>query len=268
MIEATRAHAAALGLLVLAGCARVPSALPPAVEHPVYALHAPPADDVQLETRGRLRPQYRAAGFDGRPLPYEDAVDSSLIFCAALGPLFGACAGVLIGGLAVAGVAESVVAEIGAPGSAQEDGDTLRQAFAPNVDYASVLGSRVAAATLETMAATGDRAGAGADCAAAVAAGPPTSVTGIDVVRLEVEFEPGYHYRLVLVTRLRGRDCRAGTASPERRVAWRGRLVPLARDPTTARARFDEEIANAVAGLGADIAAVLTGRPRPSLTSR
>lgn len=266
MMAATRAHAAALGLLLLAGCARVPPAALPSVEHPVYALHAPRANDVQLETRGRLRPQYRAAGFDGRPLPYEDAVDSSLIFCAALGPLFGACAGVLIGGLAVAGVTESVVAKLGAPGSAQEDADALRQAFAPNVDYASMLGSRIATTTLDTMAAAGDRAGTGADCAAAVAAGPPTSVTDIDVVRLEVEFEPGYHYRLVLVTRLRSRECRSGAASPERRVAWRGRQVPLARDPAAARARFDEEIASAVAGLGADIAAVLTGRPRPSLT--
>lgn len=266
MTTAQRTQAVALGLLLLAGCARMPSVLPPTADPPVYALHAPPANDVQLETRGRLRPQYRTAGFDGRPLPYEDAVDSSLIFCAALGPLFGACAGVLIGGLAVAGVTESVVAELGAPGSAQEDAYALRQAFAPNVDYASVLGSRVTTAALDALRAAGDSAGPGTGCDAAVAGAPPTHSTAVDVVRLEVEFEPGYHYRLVLVTRLRSRDCRSGGASAERRVAWRGRPVQLSRDPATARARFDGEIADAVAALGADIAAVLAGRPRPSLT--
>lgn len=257
------------GMLLVAaltGCAHAPPAGP---VPGVAALHAPAARDVQLETRGRLRPQYHESGIGGEPLPYENAVESSLILCAALGPLFGPCAGVLIGGAAVAGVTEAAVASLSAPGNAASDAATLRQAFAPNLDFASDLGQRIVAAAVGELGAAGDAttvamAPAPAGCSAGGDALPPSSVTSVDIVRLEVELEPGYQYRLVIVARARTGPCPGGQARPERRFAYRGRLQGISRDPVAARARFDAEIAQAVATLGAEVAAHLAGRPRPA----
>lgn len=265
-----RRDLAALALLLaLGGCARVAPVAPAASAGPhAYWLQAPPAVDVQLETRGRLRPQYRAAGIAGEPMPYENAVDSSLILCAALGPLFGACAGVMLGGLAVAGVTETVVAGLAAPGSARDDAAEIRQVFAPNQDYVSALGVRVATAAVAALRGAGDAAEVAAAtpaaaCTLALAGQGPTAATAVDLVQLEVEFEPGFLYRLVVVARLRTQDCAGGAALPERRLAWRGQAQLLSRDAAAARARFDAEIARAVAALGADVAAVVGGRPRP-----
>ena len=269
--ERRRAGCAVLCAMLLGACAHAPPPAPtPGAGREGYLLHAARADAVQLETHGRLRPQYRAAGMAGEPMPYENAVDSSLMFCAGLGPLFGACAGVMIGGLAVAGVTETLTAELSAPGSAAADAADIRQAFAPNHDFASALGAGVARAALTDLAGHGARARLADDagpatCLFDVDGTLPASATALDVVRLEVEFEPGYQYRLVIVVRARATDCGSGKRAPERRLAYRGRPQQLARDAQAARALFDAEIDHAVVSLGADLAAHLSGRERPSL---
>lgn len=264
-LRSTRALGAAT--LLLAACTHAPSDVPAPTGPAVHALYAAPADAVRFATRGRLRPQYRAAGSAGAPLPYENAVESSLILCAALGPLFGPCAGVLLGGTAVAGVTESAINALSQPGSAAADEAELRQAFAPDPAYADVLGTRIVDAALARLGATGEvavKAGAPAPGACASLGEPrPRAVTAVDVVHLEIELEPGFQYRLVLVVRVRSAACSDGTTTPTRRHAYRGRPVPLTRDLTAARTRFDAEVAQAVAALGDDLAAKLSGRPRP-----
>lgn len=261
------AHPLLGAALLLAACAHAPSDAPPAPGvAAAHALYAAPAGEVRFETRGRLRPQYRAAGIAGEPLPYENAVESSLILCAALGPLFGPCAGVLLGGAAVAGVTESAVTALSQPGSAAADEATLRQAFAPDPSYASALGRRIVEDAVARLGATGDPAvqvDAPAPDGCLRAGDPrPHAVTAVDVVRLELELEPGFQYRLVLVIRARSGRCGEGADSPDRRYAYRGRPLPIARDPAAARARFEAEIAQAVAALGGDLAAHVSGRPR------
>ncbi len=258
MNDALRALGGLVAGAALVGCSHSPA--PPAgTAAGSHALYAPPASEVQLETRGRLRPQYRASGIAGEPLPYEHAVESSLFLCAALGPLFGPCAGVLIGGAALAGATESAVAALSQPGSATEDAATLRQAFAPNLDYASELGRRIVAASVAELVTAGDEvvlaaAPAPGGCAPGADSAIPNAVTAVDVVRFEVELEPGYQYRLVIVVRVRASACADGSSTPERRYAYRGRPQLISRDPTAARARFDAEIAQAVSALAADVA--------------
>lgn len=262
MKRAAYRSAALLLALTAAGCTHTtPGLAPPSAGPAVHALYAPPAVDVQLETRGRLRPQYRADGIAGQPMPYDNAVESSLMLCSALGPLFGPCAGVLIGGAALAGITETVVSNLAAPGSAQSDGEAFRQDFAPDLDYASALSERIATASITTLRGAGDRAGPGASCTVDIAGTPPSAVHAVDVVQFEVEFEPGYYYRAVVVARLRTLPCPGRVV--ERRLAYRGQPVQLSRDAATARQRFEAEIDRAVAALGADVAAVLAGRPRP-----
>ncbi|MGE3772001.1 MAG: hypothetical protein AB7I32_03690 [Gammaproteobacteria bacterium] len=261
------AHSLLVAAALLAACTHAPSEAPVQPGEPAaHALYAAPAGEVRFETRGRLRPQYRAAGIAGEPLPYEHAVESSLILCAALGPLFGPCAGVLLGGAAVAGVTESAVTALSQPGSAAADEAELRQAFAPDPTYASALGRRIVEEALARLAAAGDaavqvEAPAPGGCTLAAEL-HPRAVTAVDVVRLELELEPGFQYRLVLVLRARSGRCGEGGDVPERRYAYRGRPVPIARDPAAARARFEAEIAQAVAALGGDLAAHVSGRPR------
>ncbi len=265
MNDTMRALGGLVACAALAGCSHSPAPLAAAAGGP-HALYAPPASDVQLETRGRLRPQYRASGIAGEPLPYENAVESSLFLCAALGPLFGPCAGVLIGGAALAGVTETAVAALSQPGSAAEDAATLRQAFAPNLDYASELGRRIVAAAMAELVTTGDAAVLAAapapgGCAQGADFATPHALTAVDVVRFEVELEPGYQYRLVIVVRVRASACADGSSAPERRYAYRGRPQLISRDPAAARARFDAEIAQAVTELAADVAGHVGGQP-------
>ena len=84
-------------------------------------------------------------------------------------------------------------------------------------------------------------------------------LAAIDIVSLELEFEPGYQYRLTIVARARTRRCEAGPTTAERRLAYRSRVQVLSADATRARAGFDAEIAAAVAALGAELAAHLNG---------
>lgn len=251
--------------LLLAACTHAPPAPPAPAAATTHALYAAPADDVHFATRGRLRPQYRAEGGVGAPLPYENAVESSLIFCAAMGPLFGPCAGVLLGGAAVAGVTESAVNALSQPGSAAADEAELRQALAPDPAYADGLAARIVDDGLARLAAEQQlavKAAAPAPGGCAPAGDPrPRAVTAVDVVQFELELEPGFQYRLVLVVRVRDEACSGATSSP-RRYAYRGRPVLLTRDPATARTRFEAEIAQAVATLGGDLAAHVSGRPR------
>lgn len=261
-----RLRALSVVITLLAACSHTPPETPAPIGPALHAIYAAPAADLRLVTRGRLRPQYQAMVGSGEPLPYEHAVESSLILCAALGPLFGPCAGVLLGGAAVAGVTESAVDALSRPGSAAADEAALRAAFAPEPAYASALGRRIVDDALANLTAAGDAAiqvdaPAPGGCTLAGTSSPRT-ISAVDVVQFELELEPGFQYRLVLVLRARGSRCDDGGDLPERRYAYRGRPVPLAREAAAARTRFDAEIAQAVTALASDLAAHVSGRPR------
>lgn len=264
-VDSHRLRALCVVSALVAGCAHPPRPPAPPATPGFHVLYAAPADGVAFATRGRLRPQYRAAGVAGEPLPYEHAVQSSLILCAALGPLFGPCAGVLIGGAAVAGVTEHVVTTLAEPGSATADEARLREVFAPGADPASAIGRRIVDDALAHLEST--------DAAAAIAAAPapagcapdghgrrPREVNAVDVVQLELELEAGFQYRLVVVARVRSEPCSDGHAAPERRLAYRGRPQTIARDPAAARAQFETGLAEAIAALAADVATQVRAR--------
>ncbi len=244
---------------LLSGCAHVPA--PPTDPTGLLILQALPAQDVQLKTRGTLRPQYRAAGIAGQPLPYENAVESSLMMCAGLGPLFGACAGVLVGAVAVAGVTETLVDSLQQGGSSKADTTAVVGTLAPAVDFATTLAERITATAHSQLVHDGRDTLIRTDtaCAAPRADAVAAYLAEIDIVSLELEFEPGYQYRLTVVARARTRACGAGSATAERRLAYRSRLQVLAGDATRVRTGFDAEIAAAVATLGADLARHLNG---------
>ena len=251
----TRRRCCLLIVALLGGCAHAPA---PPVDHPgVLLLQALPAQDVQLKTRGKLRPQYRAAGIAGQPMPYENAVESSLMICAGLGPLFGACAGVLVGAVAVAGVTETLVDGLQQRGASSSDTAAISQTLVPAVDFASALAERITATAHGRLVQDGREALMGTDTGCREAAS--AMLAAIDIVSLELEFEPGYQYRLTIVARARTRRCEAGPTTAERRLAYRSRVQVLSADATRARAGFDAEIAEAVTALGAELAAHLNG---------
>ena len=255
--------------LTLAACSTAPSAPAPAsmTGSALLLLRPQPAQDVQLTTRGRLQPEYRAVGQPGEPMPYENAVDASLVMCAGLGPLFGACAGVMIGALAVAGVSTAVV-----DGMARAETETLDSAeatrqLAPDTALASTLGTHIAQRAFEHLQAAGRPVGllptASAEgCGLRVADLAPARVADVDIVGLEIEFEPGYQYRLIVIARARAFDCAPDARGSERRLAYRGRLLVMSRDAAAASRLFDAEMQAAIEVLGRDVAAHLDGRPR------
>ncbi len=259
----------ALVALALTACATAPPTPSPATTTgaALLLLRPQPAHDVQLTTRGRLQPEYRAVGQPGEPMPYEHAVDASLVMCAGLGPLFGACAGVMIGALAVAGVSTAV-----ADGMARAEVETLDSAqatrfLAPDTALASTLGTHVAQRAFEHLQAEGRQVGllptaSGEGCGLRVADLAPARVADVDIVGLEIEFEPGYQYRLIVIARARTLDCDADGRGSERRLAYRGRLLVMSRDADAASRLFDAEMMGAIDILGRDVAAHLSGRPR------
>jgi hypothetical protein len=261
--------ACALLALALTACSTTPSAplSGPTTETTLLLLRPQPAHAVQLTTRGRLQPEYRAVGQPGEPLPYEHAVDTSLVMCAGLGPLFGACAGVMIGALAVAGVTTAVV-----DGMARAEIETLDSAdatryLAPDTALASTLGAHIARRAFENLQVEGRQVGllptASAEgCGLRIADFAPARVADVDIVGLELEFEPGYQYRLIVIARARTRGCDANSRGSERRLAYRGRLLVMSRDANTASRLFDAEMMAAIDVLGRDVAAHLGGRPR------
>lgn len=264
-----RRCACALLALALTACATTPSAPSPAATtgSALLLLRPQPAHDVQLTTRGRLQPEYRAVGQPGEPMPYEHAVDASLVMCAGLGPLFGACAGVMIGALAVAGVTTAVV-----DGAARAEMENLDSAdatrrLAPDTALASTLGTHIAQRAFEHLQAEGQPVGllppaSAEDCALRIAERAPARVADVDIVALEIEFEPGYQYRLIVIARARTLDCDASARGSERRLAYRGRLLVMSRDADAASRLFDAEMTAAIDVLGRDVAAHLGGRPR------
>jgi|LNFM01.1.fsa_nt_gb hypothetical protein len=252
-----RCVAALIMLALLAGCARQPG-LPSPGTGPLI-LRALPPQDVQLITRGTLRPQYRAAGIAGQPMPYEGAVNSSLMLCAGLGPLFGPCAGVLVGSLAVAGVTETLVDTLQQSGSNEADTNAVTHTLVPDLDFTTRLTGRLTSAAVERLvrsgrAASRDTDGGTTDCAA------PARLAGIDIAGLELEFEPGYQYRLIIVARARTRDCGTAGNASERRLAYRSPLQVLSRDAGIARGDFEATITTAIDDLGQRLAQHLTGQ--------
>lgn len=223
------------------------------------------ADAVAIVTRGEPRAQYRAAGVPGEPLPYEDSASGGLVLCAGLGPLFGPCAGVMIGTLAVAGVTTSLVdgrAGAGGPDAA----DTAAALAADSTSagtLAAALGADVTAGAVSELQRQGHEvtllpATAADDCGLAPA-GERGRRADVDIVALELEFEPGYQYRLSVVARVRIAACGEPAGSAGRRLAWRGRLRALARDTGTARRDFEAELAAAVRALGRAVATQVAG---------
>jgi len=255
--------------LALGACSTAPSAPPPAAagDAALLLLRPQPAHDVALKTRGRLQPQYRAVGQPGEPLPYEHAVDSSLVMCAGLGPLFGACAGVMIGALAVAGVTTAVVDGMARAEEQTLDSAAVTRQLAPDTTLASTLGAHIAQRAFEQLQGAGRPVGllptASAEgCGLRVAGLAPARVADVDIVGLEIEFEPGYQYRLIVVARARTLGCDPDARGSERRLAYRGRLLVMSRDAAAASRLFDAEMRAAIDTLGRDVAIHLDGHPR------
>jgi len=99
-------------------------------------------------------------------------------------------------------------------------------------------------------------------CGLRVAELAPARVADVDIVGLEIEFEPGYQYRLIVIARARTLDCAPDARGSERRLAYRGRLLVMSRDAAAASRLFDAEMQAAIEVLGRDVAAHLDGRPR------
>jgi len=255
--------------LALGAFSTTPSSPPPAPagDAALLLLRPQPAHDVALKTRGRLQPQYRAVGQPGEPLPYEHAVDSSLVMCAGLGPLFGACAGVMIGALAVAGVTTAVVDGMARAEEQTLDSAAVTRQLAPDTTLASTLGAHIAQRAFEQLQGAGRPVGllptASAEgCGLRVAGLAPARVADVDIVGLEIEFEPGYQYRLIVVARARTLGCDPDARGSERRLAYRGRLLVMSRDAAAASRLFDAEMRAAIDTLGRDVAIHLDGHPR------
>lgn len=266
--DSVRRPGGALLALLLTACSTTPAPLPgPPTDAALLLLRPQPAHDVQLTTRGRLQPEYRAVGQPGEPLPYEHAVDSSLVMCAGLGPMFGACAGVMIGALAVAGVTTAVVDGMArAETETLDSTDALRQ-LAPDTGLASTLGEHISRRAFENLQVEGRQVGllptaSAGGCDLRIADVAPALVADVDIVGLEIEFEPGYQYRLVVIARARSQGCDANARGSERRLAYRGRLLVMSRDVDAASRLFDAEMMAAIDVLGRDVAAHLSGRPR------
>lgn len=198
-------------------------------------------------------------------MPYEDSVSGGLVLCAGLGPLFGPCAGVMIGTLAVAGVTTSLVDSLADPPPGMPDAAGTAAALAeddtPETTLAASLGARIAASAFEQLRGQGREVGllsssAPDDCGLADAT--PARRADVDIVALELEFEPGYQYHLAVVARARIADCGVAVGDNGRRLAWRSRLRVLSRDAVAARADFEAELDAAVAALGRSVAANLS----------
>lgn len=258
------------GVMMISACARHELVAPTAVAsdaHGPTVLRPLPASGAKLTTSGHLRENYRGDSLFGGPMPYEEGVDSSLLLCAGTGPLFGACAGILVGALAVAGIGSTVVDKLQEGPEDHSVGTRVEQAVMPDTVYAASLSERIAA---EAVA----EAGRGADlmlmvanpatdsCAAVVADTVASMVTDIEIVGVELAFEAGFQFRLIVIARLRSHRCGADQPATERRLAYRGRLQALSREPSAAARMFDAEMAAAVAQLGQDVANTLAGRPR------
>jgi len=264
--DSVRRPGCALLALLLSACSTTP-APGPATDAALLLLRPQPAHDVQLRTRGRLQPEYRAVGQPGEPLPYEHAVDSSLVVCAGLGPMFGACAGVMIGALAVAGVTTAVADGMARAAAEGFDSTDAVRRLAPDTGLASSLGEHIARRAFENLRVEGRQAGllpiaSAAGCELRIADVAPALIADVDIVGLEIEFEPGYQYRLVVIARARAQGCDANAHGSERRLAYRGRLLVMSRDADAASRLFDAEMMAAIDTLGRDVAAHLSGRPR------
>lgn len=195
-------------------------------------------------------------------MPCEDPVS------AGLGPLFGPCAGVMIGTLAVAGVTTSVIDSLAEPPPGTPDAAGAAAALAaddtPETTLAASLGARIAAGAFDELRLQGREVGllgpsSPEDCGLAVDGAAPARRAGVDIVALELEFEPGYQYHLAVVARVRVSDCGSPADDDGRRLAWRSRLRLLSRDADAARRDFEAELDTAVATLGRSLAARLSG---------
>lgn len=269
-IPRTRSAIAGLGLIVLCACATehaVPTAgqrVPGALGRTDLLLLRPlPAHAVEVKIVGKLEPLYAAAsGINGKPAPYDGAVHSSLFLCGGLGPLFGACAGVMVGVLAVAGVTTSVVESL--QESSFKHADPPAVPVAPDTSPAANLSARIAAEAVARARKQGQPADltqlAFADsCATPIAGTAARAVADIEIVKVQIAFAPGYEFRLTMVALVSTRTCGALDTPVERRIAYLGKPYVLSKDAARATATFNNEMDNAARTLARDVFVYLTG---------
>ncbi|MSR14314.1 MAG: hypothetical protein EXR86_07040 [Gammaproteobacteria bacterium] len=216
---------------------------------------------VALTTSGTVGPAFALGSADRGFGEYDGHLQSSLHVCAATGPAAGACLAVLGGLFALAGASMSLLYSLQQGASGKVETSTTRAAFADNptlADLSAEIARRTAAlaqrveAPILVTATSPDNA-----CADTTPNLIPRGIVRLDLAELKVDFEPGYQFKLTIVSRLRTQFCGGDRPTVERRLAHLGRLTSMSRDPRRASLALGTEVEAAIAALRRDINAYI-----------
>lgn len=262
----TYAGLVAGAVLLLSACGTAPRVLGPTVSlgpEALAVLRAVPSPELKIKTAGIFGPNYLVSNTSRAAAEYEGPLQSSLFLCGGAGPAAGPCIGIMTGLFAVAGITNSVIYSAEQALRSDADTDQAREILVDKPTL-NALSARIVTAAITNAGQHGQRAAptelaANAACALPIDGALPHAAADLDLVALEVTFEPGYQVRLTVVARVRTTLCGSNLPPSVRRLAYLGSPVQLSRDPTLALPALQAEIDTATNELAMNLNQYLHG---------